>query len=75
MGNGLRDLNDALFAEIRRLGNPDLKGEDLTEEVKRARAVCDVGTRIIANGRLLLEAARAAETNPDVRKLALLSDK
>lgn len=58
MKNTLGDLNNHLFAEIERLGDEDLKGEDLKEEIERARAVSNVSTRIIENANLVLEAEK-----------------
>lgn len=56
MQNTLGDLNNHLFAQLERLGEEDLKGEDLQEEISRARAVTDVATQIISNGALVLKA-------------------
>lgn len=56
MNNKLIDLNNHLFAQLERLGDEDLKGEDLHAEIERARAVSGVATQIIANGNLVLKA-------------------
>lgn len=72
MKNKLSDLNNHLFAEIERLGDGCLQGDELTREIDRAKAVCEVATRIVANGRLVLDAARAADQLPGVRKLPML---
>ena len=56
MQNTLGDLNNHLFAEIERLGDEDLKGEELEKEIMRAEAVTKVSSQIIANGALLLKA-------------------
>jgi len=50
MQNTLGDLNNHLFAEIERLGDEDLKGEELEKEIMRAEAVTKVSSQIIANG-------------------------
>jgi transketolase C-terminal domain/subunit len=68
----LSELNNHLFAEIERLGDGCLKGEELTVEIGRAKAVCGVAMQIIANGRLVLDAARAADTLPGVKKQPML---
>ena len=56
MKNTLGDLNNHLFAQIERLGDEDLKGERLQEEINRARAISDIATQVIANGSLVLKA-------------------
>jgi hypothetical protein len=72
MKNKLSDLNDHLFCQIERLGDEDLKGEALTEEIDRAKAVCYVAGQIIANGKLVLEAVKAADTLPGIKKIPTL---
>lgn len=56
MKNTLSDLNNHLFAQIERLGDEDLKGEKLQEEINRARAISDIASQVIANGSLVLKA-------------------
>lgn len=56
MNNKLIDLNNHLFAEIERLGDEELKGEELDKEIERAKAVTVVASQIIANGTLALKA-------------------
>jgi hypothetical protein len=57
--NKLSDLNNHLFAELERLGDEELSGEALTEEIERARAITGVAAQIINNGSLVLKAATA----------------
>ena len=47
--NKLVDLNDHLFAELERLGDESLKGDELKEELDRAKALSDVSEKIINN--------------------------
>ncbi len=61
MKNTLGDLNNHLFAQLERLGDEDLKGDNLTEEIGRAKAVTQVATQIILNGRLVLDAIKTKE--------------
>ncbi|MDR0584601.1 MAG: hypothetical protein LBG57_09685 [Treponema sp.] len=65
MKNKLSDLNDHLFEAIEWLGDRDLKGEDLREEIRRAEAKCRVAQQIIANGNLILNAVRTADNFMD----------
>lgn len=54
--NKLVDLNDHLFSELERLGDEDLKGDELKEELDRAKALSDVSEKIINNASLMLKA-------------------
>jgi hypothetical protein len=56
MKNKITDLNDHLFAELERLGDESLNGEDLEGDINRAKALSQVADRIIDNARLVLEA-------------------
>lgn len=56
MNNKLTDLNNHLFAELERLSDEELKGEELEKEIERARAITSVSTQIISNGALALKA-------------------
>lgn len=56
MKNKLTDLNDHLFAQLERLGDEDLTGEELQKEVTRAKAINDVAANIVSNAQLLLDA-------------------
>lgn len=55
MKNTLGDLNNHLFAQLERLSDEDLKGEELKEEILRAKSVTDIASRIIDNGNLVLQ--------------------
>ena len=61
MKNTLGDLNNHLFAQLERLNDEDLKGDNLREEIERARAVTQVASKIIENGSLVLEAKKIAD--------------
>jgi hypothetical protein len=61
MKNKITDLHNHLFEQLEWLGDRSIKGEDLTEEIKRAEAVCKVSGQIIANGNLALNAIRTAD--------------
>lgn len=63
MKNKLGDLNDHLFAEIERLGDEDLSGEALTQEIARSKAVSNVASHIINNAALVLKAKISINEN------------
>ena len=48
MRNTLGDLNNHLFAQLERLGDEDLKGEQLVEEMERAKAISGIASKIIS---------------------------
>ena len=54
--NKLIDLNDHLFAQIERLTDEDLKGEDLQNEITRSKAVAALSDKVVQNARIILEA-------------------
>jgi hypothetical protein len=59
MRNTLGDLNNHLFAQLERLGDEDLKGEELKEEMERAKSISVVARQIIDNASLVLDAQKA----------------
>lgn len=63
MQNKLTDLNNHLFAEMERLSDEDLKGEELANEISRAEAVCRVSQQIITNGALVLKAEQFKDSS------------
>lgn len=56
MRNSLGDLNNHLFAQLERLGDEDLEGEKLQEEIHRAKAISGIASQIISTGSLVLKA-------------------
>jgi hypothetical protein len=70
MKNKLTDLNDHLFAQLERLGDEDLKGDALLEEIGRAKAITNVAQQIVNNGNLSLNVIRVqSELLPDKKTL------
>jgi len=59
MKNKLVDLNNHLFAQLERLSDEELKGEELAVEMNRAKAVTGVAKEIVANGKLALDVQKA----------------
>ena len=70
--NKLSNLNDHLFEQIERLNDDELKGDNLATEISRTQAMCAVAQQIIAGGRLVLDATKAADELPGVGKSRLL---
>ena len=61
--NNLGDLNNFLFDEMKRLDNKDLKGDELKDEILRAKSITDVAAKIVDNANLVLNAEKfKAET-------------
>lgn len=58
MKNKLIDLNDHLFAEMERLSDEDLKGDELVSEMERAKSIAGIAQTIINNGDLMLKAQK-----------------
>lgn len=56
MKNKLIDVNNHLFAQLERLGDEELKGKELGQEILRSKAICDVTKGIVANASLALKA-------------------
>ncbi|MGE9985620.1 hypothetical protein [Desulfovibrio sp. SGI.169] len=59
--NKIINLNDHLFAELERLGDENLKGDALKEEIERSRSIGHIADRIINSGDLMLRARIAAD--------------
>jgi hypothetical protein len=72
MKNKSTDLNNHLFEQIERLNDDELKGEDLDQECKRARHMCNVATQIINNRNSVANALKMLSDFPEVNKSALL---
>ena len=68
MKNTLGDLNNHLFAQLERLGDEELIGEKLSEELERTKAVTAVANQIISNGTLVLKAQQMIDERMDVEK-------
>ena len=65
MRNTLGDLNNHLFAQLERLTDEDLKGEELKTELLRAEAVTSVSQQIIANAAVVLKAKKMSSDSFD----------
>lgn len=58
MKTNLNNLNNYLFEQLERLYDED---EDFDKEVKRAKSVATIGTAIINNAKLILDAKKYAD--------------
>jgi len=74
--SNLGDLNEHLFNQLSRLSDENLKGDDLKDEINRARTVSDLSKRVIETGRLALDAERFKDDkwNADAELPKMLSD-
>ncbi|MBP3930754.1 MAG: hypothetical protein J6D47_14485 [Peptostreptococcaceae bacterium] len=54
MKNTLVDLNNHLFEQLERLNDEDLRGEDLKDEIIRAKSITDIASKIIDNANTVL---------------------
>lgn len=52
------DLNSVLFAQLERLSNPDLKGNELEAEIQKAEAIEKISEQVIKNNNMRLSAAK-----------------
>lgn len=58
MNNTPMDLNAVLFAQLDRLGNPNLKGGELEAEIQKADAIEKISEQVIKNNNMRLNAAK-----------------
>lgn len=63
--NTLEDLNNHLFAMIEKLGDDDIQGDELKQEIERAHAMSGLAKDVVANAHLVLSVARFNDTKND----------
>lgn len=56
--NKLNDLNDHLFEQIERLNDHSLTGEDLKQEINRAKAMANLATPIVNSAKTYVDALK-----------------
>ena len=64
--NTLGDLNNHLFEQLERLMDDELAGEQLREEITRAKAVASIAKEIVATGQLVLDAKKFEDDKIDM---------
>ena len=76
--NKLADLNNHLFAQLERLSDEELKGEDLKIEQERAKSISLISKNIIDNAKLTLEVVKTCRndlsSNTEVPEILKLSN-
>ena len=58
MKNKLQDLNNHLFAQLERLNDSDLVGEELSAEIERAKAMSGIATQIVNGTKVTVDALK-----------------
>ena len=53
--NTLGDLNNFLFAQLERLDNEELEGDELLKEIARSKAISDIAKNVIENANVVLQ--------------------
>jgi hypothetical protein len=56
--NKLTDVNNHLFMALERLNDEDLKGDELKEELARAKAISTVSKQIINSSRTIIDSVK-----------------
>lgn len=59
MKNKITDLRNHLFAQLERLGDEDLKGEELKEELGRAKVIGQIAREITDSARVEVDFLKA----------------
>ncbi|EIU7557575.1 MULTISPECIES: hypothetical protein [Providencia] len=60
MKNNLEDLHNHLFMQLERLSDESIKGDELKEEIGRAKAMSAIASQIVSNGQLAINVKRMA---------------
>jgi hypothetical protein len=77
MRNKLSDLNNHLFAQMEKLSEEGLSGEDLKTEIDRAKAMADIAGHIVGAAKVTVDALKLV-SNGNLQKTdlpMLLNDK
>jgi hypothetical protein len=77
MKNKLTDLHNHLFMQLERLGDEDIGGEKLAEEIDRAKAMTGVSSQILNIASLSIKAAELMHESGkevDLPKMLMLTE-
>jgi hypothetical protein len=77
MKNKLTDLHNHLFAQLERLSDEEVTGENLREEIDRAKAVTGVSKQILDIASLTVKAAELMHSSGqdiDLPKMLMLPE-
>lgn len=72
--NTLSTLNNHLFAQIEKLGDAELKGDNLKQEIGRAKAISSVAKDIISNASLAVEASQIMQSGKGKQLPAMIGN-
>ena len=64
MKNKLTNLNDHLFMQLERLNDETKTGDELKQEIARAKSISEVAANIIANAQTVIAAERLRNNMP-----------
>lgn len=56
--NKISDLNNHLFAQLERLGDESIKGDEMEQEFKKAKAIGNISGQIIKAAALTMQTAK-----------------
>ncbi|MGV1143191.1 hypothetical protein ACV56Z_02095 [Staphylococcus aureus] len=63
--NTLVDLNNHLFAQLERLNDEEIKGDEL-QRIAKTKVISDVARSIVKNGNLILQAHKFKDESLDL---------
>ena len=58
MKNKLSDLNNYLFAQLERLDDEELTGDELAAEIERSKAMSSIATQIVNGTKVVVDAMK-----------------
>ena len=74
MKNKLIDLNNLLFEQLERINDDDLIGDELEEQLKKAKHINDIAKNIVDINRLAFEALKHEDTTGRVIPKTLMME-